>query len=62
MICDCCKLSGDNEAILVFRELSKVQLKNDNVQVFDTKWDQVFSAVADRPTDIILESPEQDAN
>ena len=32
--------SGDNEAILDFRGLSKVQLKNDNVQAFDAKWDE----------------------
>ena len=33
---------------------SKVQSKNDNVQAFDTKWDEVSSAVNDRPTDNIL--------
>ena len=34
------------------------QLKNDSVQAFDTKWDDVllFLAVTDRPTDSILES------
>ena len=37
-------ISGDNEAILDLRDLSKVQLKNDSVQAFDTKWDEVLSA------------------
>ena len=31
-------------------------MKNDNVQAFDTKWDEVLSAATDRPTDSILES------
>ena len=31
------QIGGDNEAILDFRELSKVQSKSDNVQDFDTK-------------------------
>ena len=30
--------------------------KNDNVQAFDTKWDEVLSALTDRPTDSMLES------
>ena len=56
MIYDFFKMSGDSEAILDFRDLSKVQCKNDNVQVFDAKWHKVSSAVTDRPADNILES------
>ena len=56
MIHDFFKISGDNEAILDFRDLSKVHLKNDHVQAFYTKWDEVLSAVIDRPTDNMLES------
>ena len=33
---------------------SEVQLKNDNVQAFDSKWDEVLSAVTDRLADKIL--------
>ena len=36
--------------------ISKVKLENDNVQDFDTKWDEVWSAVTDRRIDSILES------
>ena len=50
------KIRGDNEAILDFRDLSKVQLMFGNFQAFDTKWDEVLQAVTDRPTDSILES------
>ena len=56
MIYDFFKIIGDNEAVLDFRYLPKVQSKNDNVQAFDTKWDELLSAVTDRPTDNTLES------
>ena len=56
MIYDFFKISGDNEAILDLTDLSKVQLKNDSVQAFDAKSDEVLSAVTDRLTDNILES------
>ena len=41
-------ISGDNEAILDFRDLFNVQFKNDNVQALNTKWDEVLSAISDR--------------
>ena len=40
MIYDFSKICGDTEALLDFR-VSKVQLTNDNVQAFDTKWSAV---------------------
>ena len=52
MVYDFFKISGDNEAILDFRYLSEVQLKN--VQAFDTKWCEVSSAAIDRATDNVL--------
>ena len=55
-IYDFFKNSGDNEAILDIRDSSNFQLKNDNVQAFETWWDEVLSAVTDRLTDSILES------
>ena len=56
MIYDLFQNSGNNEAILDFRHLTKKQLKSDSVQAFDAKWDEVLSAVTDRPTDSKLES------
>ena len=56
MIYDFFTTGGDSEAILDFRDLSKVPVNNHNVQVFDTKWDEVLSAVTDRLTDNTLES------
>ena len=56
MICDFHTIGDDNEPFGNFRDLSNVQLKNDNVQASDTKWDEILSAVTGRPTDSILES------
>ena len=50
------KISDDHEAILDFRDFSKAQFKNDSVQAFDAKWNEVLSAVTDGPTDHTLES------
>ena len=41
MIYDNFKISGIGEALHVFNDLSSVQLKNVNVQGFDTKWDEI---------------------
>ena len=49
MIYDFLKISGDMKVILDFLDLSTFQFKNDNVQAFDTKWDEVSSAVSERP-------------
>ena len=48
MIYDFFNSSGGNFAILDFRDSSKVHLNNDDVQAFDTKWDEALSAVTDR--------------
>ena len=47
MIYDFFKISGDNEAILDFRDS---QLKNDSVHASDTQRDEVLSAVIGRLT------------
>ena len=36
------KFSGTGQALLDFNDLLRVQLKNDNVQDFDAKWDEVL--------------------
>ena len=61
MIFDFLNIGGDTEAILDCRDSPKAQSKNDNVQAFDTKWDDVLSAVTDRLTDSIGKSV-QDAS
>ena len=46
------KISGDARAILGIRDLSKVQLKNDDVQVFNTMLDEMYCqrSLTDVPT------------
>ena len=56
MIYDFYKNSGNKEATKDFRDLSTVQLKNDNVQAFDKRWDEELSAINERPTDNMLET------
>ena len=47
--------SGDNGAILDFRDLSKVQLRTTTFKPSTQKWDEVLSAVTGRPADNKLE-------
>ena len=56
MIYDVFKISGDKKAIWDFRYLSTDQFENENVQAFDTKWDEASSAVTGRRTDNMLEA------
>ena len=42
MIYDNFKIRGTGEALLDFTDLLRVQLKNDNVQGFDTKWNELL--------------------
>ena len=48
MIHDYFKISGTGEALLDFNDLSRVHLKNDNVQG-DTKWDEVLLSMTKVP-------------
>ena len=59
MINDHFKISGTREAFLDFKDPLRVQMKNDNVQGFDTKWSEVrlsMSRVPDEDKKEILYS------
>ena len=49
MIYDNCKISQLGEALLDFSGLLRVQLKHDNVQGFDSKWDEVLLSMTEVP-------------
>ena len=49
MIGDHFNISGTGEALLDFKDLSRVQLKNDDVQGFDTKWNEVLLSMTKVP-------------
>ena len=55
MIYDYLKISGTSEALLDFNDLLRVQLKSDNVQGFDTKWDEVLLSMTEVPDEDTLE-------
>ena len=48
------RTSGENEAILDFGELLKVELNNDNMQPFDNRWDEVLPGMTGRLGENIL--------
>ena len=49
MINDNFKISGTGEALLDLNDLRRVLMNNDNVQGFDTKWDEVLRSMAKNP-------------
>ena len=51
-----CKIGGESEAILDLSKLMKLQFRKDNVQSFDTKWDEILSVVIERGADKLLDS------
>ena len=55
------KFSGESEVILDLCDLLKVELKNDNVQAFDTKWDEVKSSMSKKPRLLDTGKSAQDA-
>ena len=55
MICEYFKVSGTREPLLDDHDQLRVQLKNENVQGFDTKWDEVLLSMTKVPDADILE-------
>ena len=50
------KICGTSEALLDDNDLLRVQFKNDNVQGFDTKWDEVLLSMTKGPGEDILQT------
>ena len=57
MIYDCFRVTGAHDTVLDFADLFSVTLRDDNVQDFDTRWDEVLLSMSKIPSDDILESP-----
>ena len=49
-------MTGAHDTVLVFVGLSSVTLHQDNVQEFDTRWDEVLLSLSKIPSDDVLES------
>ena len=56
MIYDYFRITSKDESILDFCDLMGISLRGDNVEGFDTKWDQVFLSMKRVPEDGILEN------
>ena len=47
---------GTHESILEFSDLMGVALRGDDVQGFDTRWDEVLSSIKELPQDHTVKS------
>ena len=56
MINDYFRVTGAHDTVLDYADLFSVTLHDDNVQEFDTRWDEVLLPVSKIPSDDILES------
>ena len=56
MIYDYFRVIGARDTVLDFADLFSVTLHDDNIQEFDTRWDEVLVSMSKIPSDDILES------
>ena len=55
MIYDYFRVTGANDSVENCADLFTVVLRNDNIQEFDTKWDEILLSMTQIPSDDILE-------
>ena len=48
-------VTGANDSVENCADLFPVALRNDNIQEFDTKWDEILLSMTQIPTDDILQ-------
>ena len=56
MIYDYSRVTGAHDTVLDYADLFSVTLHDDNIQEFDTRWDEVLLFMSKIPSDDILES------
>ena len=56
MIYDYFRVTGAHDTVLDYANLCSVTLHDDNIQEFDTRWDEVLLSTSKTPSDDILES------
>ena len=49
-------VTGANDSVENYADLFTVALRNDNIQEFDTKWDEILLSMTQIPSDDILEN------
>ena len=56
LIYDYFRVTGAHDTVLGYADLFSVILQDDNVQEFDTRWDEVLPCMSTTPSDDVLES------
>ena len=56
LICDYFRVMGVNDSVLDYADLFTVAFRNDNIQEFETRWDEILLSMEQFPPDDILES------
>ena len=54
MIYDYVRVTGAHDAVLHYADLFSFALRDDNVQEFDTRWDEVLVSMSIIPSDNVL--------
>ena len=50
MICDYFRVTGAHDTVLDYADLFSIDLRNDDVQEFDTRWDEITASDEQDPT------------
>ena len=56
MIYDYFRVAGAPDIVLDYAEMFSITLRDDIVQKFDTRWDEVLTSISKIPSDDVLES------
>ena len=56
MIYDYFRVTGAHDAVLDYADLFSITLRDDNVQDFDTRWDEILLSMMKIPSDDVLGS------
>ena len=56
LIYDCFQVTGVNDSVDNYAELFTISLRNDDIQEFDTRWNEILLSTEQFPPDVILES------
>ena len=54
MICDYFRVTGAHDTVLDYADLFSVTLRNDNVEEFHTRWDEILLSMTKIPSDEIF--------
>ena len=49
-------MGAEDRAIMEFEDLTRLELRGDNLRAFQTDWDTILSNLTEQPSDMILES------